>query len=300
MGSMGRFVIFHIVLAVAFAAALCAPLAAQMDAGGDLSAAGLKVKQAPEAVRPAPYSADSLTPSSVAPIEYRSFDRMTEKDRMQAADAEASIGEHVHYVGLEFNEGKWSYQQVVCPVFRNHIFLRFTRNNGIGDVSMFTASVPTNGEGRVRIIPIQMRGYSLWSPAPINALTISAFNHIRAEESDQSRDWLETGLCYAALAGGHPVAAKLNEETDSLKFPAAMPAELTIPVHDGEEVSFTDVSASPKLMEWTMIFSRKGKLMKAKHTTVGLLKVSAVPPAEALPSKPVPSTIGDVPDDVGH
>jgi hypothetical protein len=96
------------------------------------------------------------------------------------------------------------------------------------------------------------------------------------------------------------VAAKLTEDTNSLKFPAAMPAELTIPIHDGEEVSFTDVSASPKLMEWTMIFNRKGKLMKAKHTPVGLLKVAAIPPAGALPSKPVPRTIGDVPDDAGH
>lgn len=300
MGSMGRFFLLRAVLAVASIAALSAPMAAQTDAGEDLSAAGLKVKQVPETVPPVPFSADMEYSRAVAPIEYRAFDRMTEKDRLQAADAEASIGEHVHYEALEFNQGKWSYQQVVCPVFRNHIFLRFTRNNGAGDVSMFTASVPTNGEGRVRIIPIQMRGYSLWSPAPINALTISAFNHIRAEESDRSSDWLETGLCYAALAGGHPVAAKLTEDSNSLKFPAAVAAELTIPIHDGEEVSFTDVSASPKLMEWTMIFNRKGKLMKAKHTPVGLLKVSAVPPLGVLPSKAVPRTIGDLPDGVGH
>ncbi len=96
------------------------------------------------------------------------------------------------------------------------------------------------------------------------------------------------------------MAAKLNEDSNSLKFAAAVPAELTIPVNDGEEVSFTDVSASPKLMEWTMIFNRKGKLMKARHTPVGMLKVGAVPPAEALPSRPVPSTIGDVPDDTGR
>jgi hypothetical protein len=146
-----------------------------------------------------------------------------------------------------------------------------------------------------------MRGYSLWSPAPINALTISAFNHIRAEERpDQAPDWLETGLCYAALSGGHPVAAKLNEDSNSLKFQAAMPAELTIPIHDGEEVSFTDVSASPKPMEWTMNFNRKGKLMKAKHTPVGLLKVASVLPAGALPTRAVPRSIGDVPDNNGH
>jgi hypothetical protein len=53
-------------------------------------------------------------------------------------------------------------------------------------------------------------------------------------------------------------------------------------------------------MEWTMIFNRKGKLMKAKHTPVGMLKVTAVPPLGALPSTTVPRTIGDVPDDTGH
>lgn len=291
---MERLVILRIVLAVASMAGVCAPVAAQTQTGDDLSAAGLKVRQVPEAVPPVPFSADRENPVVGSPIEYRAFDRMTEKDRLLAADAEASIGEHVHYVGLEFNQGKWSYQQVLCPAFRKHIFLRFTRNNGTGDVSIFTASIPRDGEGRVRIIPIQLRGYSLFSPAPINALTISAFNHIRAEEHpDQAPDWLGTGLCYAALAGGHPVAAKLTEDPEIRKVPAAVPAELAIPIHDGEEVSFMDVSASPRLMEWTMIFNRKGKLLKAKHAPVGLFKVDPVPTsAGALPSRPVPPPSG--------
>ncbi len=299
---MERLVILRIVLAVASMAGLCAPVAAQTQTGDDLSAAGLKVRQVPESVPPVPYTVDRESAGPVAPIEYRAFDRMSEQDRLLAADAEASISEHVNYVGLEFNQGKWSYQQVLCPAFRNHIFLRFKRNNGTGDVSIFTASIPRDGEGRVRIIPIQLRGYSLWSPAPINALTISAFNHIRAEEhADQAPDWLGTGLCYAALAGGHPVAAKLTEEAEIRKVPAAVPAELVIPIHEGEEVSFMDMSASPRLMEWTMIFNRKGKLLKARHAPVGLLKVAAVPPgAKVLPSRPVPPTIGDVPDDNGH
>ncbi len=49
-----------------------------------------------------------------------------------------------------------------------------------------------------------------------------------------------------------------------------------------------------------MIFNRKGKLMKAKHTPVGMLKVGAVPPVKALNGKLVPRTIGDVPDGSGH
>ena len=248
-----------------------------------------------------PFAPGSELTLPVHSIEFRSPDKMTEKDRDVEADGESSIRERAGFDGLEFNQGKWSYQQLVCPALPHHLLLRFTLNNGRGDVSVFSASIPRLGDGRVRIIPIQRRGYSLFSPAPINALTISAFNHIRAEEHpDQAPDWLETGLCYAALAGGHPVAAKLTEDYNSLKFPAAMPAELTIPIHDGEEVSFTDVSASPKLMEWTMIFNRKGKLMKAKHTPVGLLKVASVLPAGALPTRAVPRSIGDVPDNNGH
>jgi hypothetical protein len=107
------------------------------------------------------------------------------------------------------------------PALPEHLFLRFTRNDGAGDVSLFSASIP-RGEGRVRIIPIQRRGYSLFSPAPINAMTISAFNHIRDEErSDQAPDWLGTGLCYAALAGAHPQAALLAEDAEGTEFPAA-------------------------------------------------------------------------------
>lgn len=283
-------------LAAAAIASVGAPMAAHAQAGEDMSAAPLKMKQVPEAVPPVPFSAESEAAKRVAPIEYRSLDQMTEKDRNLAADAEASIGEHAGHVDLEFNQGKWSYRQVVCPAFPNHIFLRFTRNNGTGDVSIFTASVPRGGDGRVRIVPIQMRGYSLFSPAPINALTISVFNHIRAEEhQDADQNWLGNGLCYAALAGGHPVAAKLTEDSDNRKFPAAIPAALTVPAKGGEVISFTDVSASPKLMQWNMIFNRKGKLLKATHAPVGMIPAGSVPPAGALPTRPVPPTIGDLP-----
>ncbi|MGD0732756.1 MAG: hypothetical protein ABR956_15945 [Terracidiphilus sp.] len=286
----------RIVLAAAFVAAVCAPILAQTETSGSASAADLKVKPVPDAVPHKPFSPDIQSPQAEAPIEYRLESQMTEKDSLLAADAESSIGEHAGRIGLEFNQGKWSYQQVVCPALKDHIFLRFMRNNGTGDISVFSASIPRNGEGRVRIIPIQMRSYSLFSPAPINALTISAFNHIRAEESpDEAQDWLGTGLCYAALAGGHPVEAKLIEDADQRKFPAAVPAALQIPDGKGEVISFMDVVASPKLMEWTMTFNSKGKLLKASHSPVGWLKQDAVPPVEAIKGSPVPATIVELP-----
>ena len=214
-------------------------------------------------------------------IEFRAAETMSARDREVAANAESAIQEHARYTGLEFNEGKWTYEQVNCSAFPEHLFLRFMRNNGTGDVSLFTASIPRNNEGRVRIVPIQLRGYSLFSPAPINALTMSAFNHIRAEENPESAPvsaWLETGLCYAALAGGHPQLAPVEVETMHAKTIALNKGLLEIPGNGGATVSFDDVSAIPRPMHWSMAFDSKGKLVKASHSTAEVLSIEPIKP----------------------
>jgi hypothetical protein len=237
-------------------------------------------------IPPVPFSIGATADRKTPLVEFRSLDQMTARDREQAANAESSIAEHVGHVGLEFNQGQWSYEQVDCPALPNHIFLRFLRNNGKGDVSVFTASIPRGDEGRVRIIPIQLRSYSLWSPAPINALTISAFNHIRAEDNPDHApvaDWLGTAFCYAALAGGQPNAAVVNQEPPTDKFPVANKASLAVPDKGGAILSFSDVSASPKSMTWTMTFDGKGKLLKATHTPAELVPINWVHPAQVDP-----------------
>lgn len=218
------------VVVFAAVAAVCFPVGAQTDQ--DLSVPQPShVRKA--ASRPMPFAPGSEMPEPAAALAFRSYDQMSPQDRDLAADAESAIGERAGIAGLEFNQGKWSYQQIVCPALPNHLLLQFTRNNGTGDVSVFSASIPRGGDGRVRVIPILRRGYSLFSPAPINALTISAFNHIRAEEhSDQTLAWLETGLCYGALAGGHPQVGP-PEETEVKKLPAAPPGRLVIPLNGG-------------------------------------------------------------------
>ena len=237
------------------------------------------------------FAPDPARPGITDRVWLRSEDEMTAQDRAEAANAEAVIGEKAAFLGLGWDQGKWTYRQVVCPALPNHLFLAYTRNNGVGDVSLFSASVPRGGEGRVRIIPIQMRGYSLFSPAPINALTISAFNHIRAEERAAGAavpDWLGTALCYAALAGGHPQAARLKGLNDranaagaeeDAKEVSAPPAMLEVEVDGGATLSFADVAASPRPMEWTMIFDRKGTLLKAKHAPAELVIVHRLSPA---------------------
>ncbi|MGP8173983.1 MAG: hypothetical protein ACLP7O_05490 [Terracidiphilus sp.] len=288
--------VLPIFLAVASIAAVRAPV--QPQTARVISADQPQGKEIHPVERPMPFS--SGAGGNANSIEFRTVGQMTQKDRDLVADAESSISERAGHWDLEFNGGKWSYQQVVCPALPNHIFLRFTRNNGTGDVSVFSASIPRGGDGRVRIIPILLRGYSLFSPAPINALTISAFNHIRAEEHpDKAPEWLGTGLCYATLAGGHPQAVRLAEDPQNQKFPVALPALMKIPNRGGAILSFADVSAAPRPMEWTMTFDGKGRLLKATHKPAALIPVKALQPAPGAVNSnaapPAPATADPAP-----
>jgi hypothetical protein len=128
----------------------------------------------------------------------------------------------------------------------------------------------------VRIIPILRRSYSLFSPAPINALTISAFNHIRAEEGESANsDWLGNALCYAALAGTGPEILPADAEPAIHRPIPALTAAMDVQRNArGEEVlRFDDAAAHPHAMEWTMTFTQNGRLVKATHRRADSLAV---------------------------
>src|SRR5215472_13757750 len=135
-------------LAVTFvcSAVLCGPLASQSN-DSQAPAPEIKGRVVPAPVDPQPFSIDGSHRRAPAPekpsysIEFRSADQMTERDRLLVADAESSIAEHAGFAGFELGQTNWSYQQVVCPALPNHLFLRYTRNNGSGDVTVFSASI---------------------------------------------------------------------------------------------------------------------------------------------------------------
>lgn len=291
---MVRFSIPSAACAVVFLVAACAMAPAQTIPS--VSPVALKSRPVPAYPLNSVFALDGTASSAGFAIEIRSAEQMTEADRNLEADAESSIAEHAGFAGLEFNEGPWSYRQIVCPALPNHLFLRFTRNNGAGDVSVFSASIPRNGEGRVRIIPILRRSYSLFSPAPINALTLAAFNHIRLEEhAGDAADWLGTGLCYAALAGANPQVELQSQplaHAGKTAFPLAM---LEVRPGGGDIVRFVDLSARPHPMEWTLIFDAKGRVRKASRAPAPTVESTPVPPALAGQTwVPVPPS-GDQP-----
>lgn len=239
----------------------------------------------PAPVEPGPFPAAATREKPVYTVEFRSADQLSNQDRLLLADAESSIAEHAGFAGLDFQQNNWNYRQIVCPSFPNHLFLQYTRNSGEGDRSVFSASIPRNGTGRVRIVPIMKRSYSLFSPAPINALTISAFNHIRAEEGESANaDWLGNALCYAALAGSQPQILPSDTEPAPHKAIAALTAQMEIlsQTHGQELIRFDDAAARPHAMQWTMAFTRKGRLIKATHRPAELRTATPVPQKSAV------------------
>jgi hypothetical protein len=159
----------------------------------------------------------------------------------------------------------WGYEQAVCPVFPEHVILEYSRDNGEGDVSLFSAVLP-RGEGHVRVIPGRRRSYSLWTPVSSNALTINDFNHMVLEGHDGlNPDWLTLGLCYAALAGGHVRAALVPRSAAEEIYPLVAPAMLMVGNKGGAEVRFADATPKTKAMDWVLSFDVKGRLMKVRH-----------------------------------
>jgi hypothetical protein len=286
---MLRFGHFPVVLVAVIVGCVSLPLLAQ-SAGDEEIPLPLKVKTVPPAVEHKPFSIIGTKRTSVPSIEFLSAEEMSQSDRLLAANDDSSIAEHAATIGFDLYQGGWKYEQIRCPAFPNHLFLRYTLKNGDRDVTVFSASIPRNGTGRVRVIPIQKRSYSLFSPAPINELTISAFNHIKAEEGpEQSSSWAGNGLCYAALAGAHPQLTRSEDSSQNRVTPQATTAVLYVPVKGGEAIRFVDIAANPRPMEWTMTFNSHGKLIKTTHTSAPEITARAVP-ANAVPeaTRPVP------------
>jgi hypothetical protein len=87
----------------------------------------------------------------------------------------------------------------------------------------------------------------------------------------------------------------LAQDTESQKIPAAVPAMVQIPVRGGAIIEFTDAAAAPKLMQWTMTFDPKGRLLKATHMPIGLLTITGLPPTLGdVRAAPLPSTVKDI------
>jgi hypothetical protein len=229
---------------------------------------------------PSPFPLDVST-GRVESLEFRGPEAMTAADRDLAASAQGEIERRASLQGLHFDGERgadgWGYEQAVCPAFPEHLILDYSRSDGGGDVTLFSAVVPRNGEGHVRVIPVRRRGYSLWTPASSNALTLNDFNHM-VKEGGLSPDWLRLALCYSALAGGHVRANLVPEKPADEHYPLLAPASLRVSKKGGALVNVVDAADPGKRGRWQFQFAQSGRLLKVKR--MGPSELVGVPTKE--------------------
>jgi len=209
--------------------------------------------------------------SSVA--EFRTPEHMSLADIKLAEQSEEAISEEARHHGFDLQPKiktgtqTWLYEQAVCPVFPNFLILEYSQIRGLGDISLFSAIIPRETRNHVRIIPIQRRSNSLWTPATANRLSINDFNQMMGAQSDRSTpDWPTLGLCYEILTKGRPSMSLSSKETYS------PPVSVQSIVFEKKTVTLylNHVSAckSPGALQSALIliFSRTGKLLKVKSS----------------------------------
>ena len=247
---------------------------------------GLRIVQVPVRPTPTPFPLDAHT-GHVQALEFRSPDQMTAGDKALAESAQGEIERRAALQGFRLGENEgpngWGFEQAVCPVFPQHLILEYSRINGAGDVTLFSAVVP-RAEGHVRVIPVRRRSYSLWTPASSNALTLNDFNHMVKEgQAGLDPDWLRLSLCYAALAGGHVRAALVPGKAADEVFPLLAPAKLSVSRKGGATVYFADSTPAVKPLEWSLVFAQSGRLMKVNRSG-----------ARELVERPIPGRAAEV------
>ena len=217
-------------------------------------------------------------------VEVRPANDMKQEDRDLVASSTAAIRKRAEFHDLGFDHGNWLQSQLDCPALPRHLFLRFTLDQGAGDVSMFAASIPREQGGRVQVIPISRRGYSPISPAPVNKATIGAFNEIRAEEHvGEKADWAALTMCFAALS-----SARWDEPKSALTLKLAGPD--TLQLGERGEVIVAMELDSPAPGRWVVTFDRKGELEKTEYTQFGPENWHLLPPTQTeIRGKPLPT-----------
>ncbi len=211
-------------------------------------------------------------------IVYRAPAQMSREDRAWTAKSMPAIREAAAFAGMEFGAAQWSYRQLDCRALPGHLFLLFANRRGPGDTSRFTASISRAANGRLRILPVERRGDSLFALTPTDALALAFFSRIRAEEPEsQHADWLATSLCYAALTVPDETIALSPREAPDTNLALSFPPSIELGRGGDSTVRFVNVDAASPPFEWTLNFNAKGDLVAANRFPVPAYATRVIP-----------------------
>jgi len=235
-------------------------------------------KPVPQAKNLNPFSSN-VSPSGIAQfIVYRPLEQMSQSDRELAAKSQPAIRDAAAFAGIEFEKENWRYRQLECQALPGHLFLLYAGDSGVGDASLFSAAIPRAGEGRVRVIPVERRGFSLFSPAPVNGLAVAGFNRIRAQEpAGPAPDWLSTSLCYAALTEPRSEVSASSRPSPEANLALSFPPTLEVGVDGESTVRFVNVAEPRQPMQWALTFDARGQLLKVEQFPTPAYATTIVP-----------------------
>ncbi len=211
-------------------------------------------------------------------IAYRSEEEMNACDRALAVKRQPAIREAATLAGMEFYHAQWSYRQLECQAIPNHLFLLFESHRGAGDVSLFSVSIPRAGNGKLRIIPVERRGFTLFAPTAVNPLAIAIFNLIRAEEpKGPPADWLATSMCYAALTAPRGEFALSPQKAADANLALSFPPSIEMGEQGESTVRFVNVATASEPMQWALTFNAEGQLEKVEHFPAPVYATTIIP-----------------------
>ncbi|HET8635589.1 MAG TPA: hypothetical protein VFL96_01945 [Acidobacteriaceae bacterium] len=201
---------------------------------------------------------------------------------------EGGIASAAKIYGYDLGAGNWTLDQVHCVAMPKVSLLHYREAFHDGAESRFTAVVPLEGEGPVRIVPVLHRNATPFLPAPVNPRNYALFNEL-VQGTAAKGTWLDLSACYAALTGaGSGVRSELGIAG------APRPTVHTDPGGKTHRVTFATRQGESGYKVWNVSFDRFGRVMNATTEDESVYAGKAPSPrkkpepAVAAKAKPAP------------
>ncbi len=249
-----------------------APPACALDSSTG-KACGLRVTSALSKPLVSPFQMQSQPPETTA-LRYVSADQLGASDRTLLQRSLPRIASLAQEQGFDFHSQEdgapsgWSARQADCTALPDYLLLGYQQAAGTHSEAGFTVAIPRTGKARIHLVPVQRRGFTLYTSSRRNRITIVVFNDLLKDDARAVRsDWLGLGLCYAALAGDQVQAATTlhpsSPPSTSIPQPTYTTASLSLSWKQPPTITFVGLppgGSAPR--QWTLIFTPAGSLHK--------------------------------------
>jgi hypothetical protein len=225
-------------------------------------------------VAPVPVASTPLSASpSVISLDHLDPAQMNAADYEVVSDLSAELSKQAALANFDISRPAWHYQQIVCPAFRDYVFLSFSHGADDSGSSHFAALLPRNGS-QVRVISTYAHGLLPFEASWNRPGTFEVFNGMLRQERgmaplSDAPNWLMIAVCYAELSG-YPVQVlgyvpRPEPTLDLLRLNANQPQMLISP-DQSADVTFSDVSRPTITTNWALHFDRHGQITSASRS----------------------------------